>query len=312
MTMMTLGIDTSNYATSLAVVDTHSREVVYSNKRMLPVTEGQLGLRQSEAVFAHVQSLPAMMAEMTRQVDVSRIDAVGVSEKPRPVDGSYMPCFTVGSGHGQTFSVAKSIPLYHTTHQQGHIAAALYGARQFWAPAKKRLVFHVSGGTTELLLTRTYQIEKLVGATQDLYAGQAVDRLGAKLGFSFPAGAALSTLAAECEERIPTKECVRGTNCHLSGLQNQCEKMLEEGKTSAYVAKYCLLFIADTLIAMIEAARQQEGNLPVLCAGGVLSSDTIRDHVMKSITGCTFVSPKLSSDNAVGVALIAAMEAQNA
>lgn len=312
MTKTTLGIDTSNYATSLAVVDISSREVVYSSKRMLPVAEGQLGLRQSDAVFAHSQAFPAMLEELSRNVDVSRIGAVGVSEKPRPVDGSYMPCFTVGAGYGQVFAATRGVPLYGTTHQQGHIAAALYGSGQLWRPGKKVLVFHISGGTTELLLAEGYEIKKLVGTTLDLYAGQAVDRLGVRLGFSFPAGPALSDIAKTYEGEIRTKVSLRGTDCHLSGLQNQCEKMLDEGKSAANVARYCLTYIADTVVAMVKAARRREGELPVLCAGGVLSSDIIRNRVENLISDCTFVAPEYSSDNAVGVAWIAAMEAQNA
>lgn len=309
--MTTLGVDTSNYATSLAVVDTDRREVLYSDKRFLPVGQGQLGLRQSDAVFEHMRTFPLMLETLANQFNVQSIQAVGVSEKPRPAADSYMPCFLAGTGYASTFSIARKIPLIKTTHQQGHVAAALFGAGRFWRNAERMLVFHISGGTTELLLASGYQIEALVGGTLDLYAGQAVDRLGTKLGFSFPAGASLSALAGECNEDIRPKISVRGTNCHLSGLQNQCESLIEKGYAKAYVARYCLLAIADTIVAMVAAARESVGDLPILCAGGVLSSDVIRERVTAQVADIDFVAAEYAGDNAIGVALIAAEEAYN-
>ena len=127
MSRYTLGIDTSNYATSLAVFDT-AGEVVCAKKRFLPVKEGQLGLRQSDALFHHTVALPEMMQELAQEFDLTKVDAVGVSQKPRPVEGSYMPCFLAGVSAAAAFAQAKGIPLVRTTHQQGHAAAALFAA----------------------------------------------------------------------------------------------------------------------------------------------------------------------------------------
>ena len=129
MSSYTLGIDTSNYATSLAVFDT-AGEVVCAKKRFLPVKEGQLGLRQSDALFHHTAALPEMLEELGREFDLTQISAVGVSQKPRPVEGSYMPCFLAGVSAATAFAQARGIPLIHTTHQQGHAAAALTPARK--------------------------------------------------------------------------------------------------------------------------------------------------------------------------------------
>ena len=150
--MLTLGIDTSNYATSLAVFDTNAGEVVCDCKRFLPVREGQLGLRQSDALFHHTTALPEMLEELSREFDLTQIAAVGVSQKPRPVEGSYMPCFLAGVSAATAFARARGIPLVHTTHQQGHAAAALFAAKGEELFRQKVLLFHISGGTTDLLL----------------------------------------------------------------------------------------------------------------------------------------------------------------
>ena len=306
--MLTLGIDTSNYATSLAVFDTQAGEVVCDCKRFLPVRPGQLGLRQSDALFHHTAALPELFSELGRQVDLSAVQAVGVSQTPRPIEGSYMPCFLAGVSAATAFCAARGLPLHRTSHQQGHLAAALYATTHPELFAADALVFHVSGGTTDLLLCRNAFPAETLGTSTDLYAGQAVDRLGVRLGFAFPAGAQVSELAAHCAEPVRAKVSVRGTDCSLSGLQNQCEKLLQEGKPPEYVCKYCLVCIAETLVRMARAALQAHPGLPVVFAGGVMSSTIIRDHVTARLPGAYFVPGKFASDNAIGVAILAAKE----
>ena len=230
MSRYTLGIDTSNYATSLAVFDT-AGEVVCAKKRFLPVKEGQLGLRQSDALFHHTTALPEMLEELSGEFDLTQISAVGVSQKPRPVEGSYMPCFLAGVSAATAFSKARGIPLIRTTHQQGHAAAALFAAKGEELFRQKVLLFHISGGTTDLLLCDQVERIETLGTSTDLYAGQAVDRVGVKLGFGFPAGVEVSRLAALCGEPIKPKSSVKGMQCSLSGLENQCNALLAAGKT---------------------------------------------------------------------------------
>ena len=216
MSRYTLGVDTSNYATSLAVFDT-AGEVVCAKKRFLPVKPGQLGLRQSDALFHHTTALPEMLHELAQEFDLTRIDAVGVSQKPRPAEGSYMPCFLAGVNAATAFAAARSIPLIYTTHQQGHAAAALFAARGADFFTQKVLLFHISGGTTDLLLCDEVRTITQLGTSTDLYAGQAVDRVGVKLGFAFPAGAEVSRLAAACPEEIRPKSSVRGCSAVFRG-----------------------------------------------------------------------------------------------
>ena len=308
MSCYTLGIDTSNYATSLAVFDT-AGEVVCAKKRFLPVKEGQLGLRQSDALFHHTAALPEMLEELGREADLTRIAAVGVSQKPRPVEGSYMPCFLAGVSAATAIAQARGIPLVRTTHQQGHAAAALFAARGEELFREKVLLFHISGGTTDLLLCDQVRTIETLGTSTDLYAGQAVDRVGVRLGFGFPAGAEVSRLAAEYTEPIKPKSSVRGMECSLSGLENQCNALLKAGKSPAYVCKYCLLCVADTVVKMTRAAQKEYPGLSVVCAGGVMSSDIIRAWVQQRLPQVYFVPGQYSSDNAIGVSILAAREA---
>src|SRR5699024_2448348 len=278
-------------------------------KRFLPVKEGQLGLRQSDALFHHTAALPGMLAGLGEEFDLTKIGAVGVSEKPRPVQGSYMPCFLAGVSAGQAFALGRGVPLVRTTHQQGHAAAALFAAGGEALFRQKVLLFHISGGTTDLLLCDQVRRVELLGTSSDLYAGQAVDRLGVRLGFGFPAGAEVSRLAAECAEEIKLRSSVREMTCSLSGLENQCAALLDAGRSPAYVCKYCLLCVADTVVRMTRAALARYPGLPVVCAGGVMGSEIIRDWGQRRLRAVQFVPAQYASDNAIGGCILAAREA---
>ena len=304
--MITLGIDTSNYASSIAVIDYEKNEVLLNEKQFLPVKQGECGLRQQDAVFSHIKNLIDMLELVHNKFDLSRVQAVGVSVKPTNEEGSYMPCFLVGKLLSQMVKAVKDIPVIQTTHQDGHLNSALFSLNNESLYSQKIIVFHVSGGTTDMILVDNGNIVETVGSSNDLFAGQAVDRLGVKLGFPFPAGVYVSQLAQQCDETIKPKVSVKGLSCNLSGLQNQCEKLISDGKDNAYVCKYCLSFIARTLIKMAENARKEFGNLPIVFVGGVMSSGTIKEIVQENMDNTYFVQPVFSSDNAIGTAAVAA------
>lgn len=304
--MRTLGIDTSNYTTSACVYDSETGEV-FQQKLLLPVKEGEKGLRQSDAVFHHTARLYPLMEQLFEQCGAD-FDAIGVSEKPRDAEGSYMPCFLVGVNAARCIGAATGKSVYGFSHQAGHIAAALYSSGKMNLMKEKFIAFHVSGGTSEMLLVspgneRVFDVE-IIGETLDLNCGQAVDRAGVMMGLSFPCGKELEALALKSSEKYNTKVCVKGGNCSLSGLENQCRKMLDSGESKENVARYCLDFICKTLEKMTEYALSEYGNLPLVFAGGVMSNSIIRNKI-QSRFGASFAQPDFSCDNAAGVAILA-------
>ena len=104
--MITIGLDTSNYTTSIAFFDGVNGE---NQSKLLPVKEGELGLRQSDAVFAHIKSLPELSGRLFSLVGEQNISAVAVSTRPRAVEGSYMPCFMVGYSHATMLAEAFGV-----------------------------------------------------------------------------------------------------------------------------------------------------------------------------------------------------------
>ena len=308
--MLTLGIDTSNYTTSVCLYDSVKNEI-YQKKLLLPVKEGEKGLRQSDAVFHHTARLHPLMKELFEEHG-GEIDAIGVSEKPRDTEGSYMPCFLVGVNTANCIGSATGKPVYGFSHQSGHIAAALYSCGRTELIKEKFIAFHVSGGTSEMLLVspddeRIFNI-KIIGETLDLNCGQAVDRAGVMMGLSFPCGKELEKLALKCKDKYNPKICVKDGDCSLSGLENQCRKMLDGGESHENIARYCIDFVAKTVEKMTDYAIENYGNLPIIYAGGVMSNSIIRERITSRYKNASFAHPDFSCDNAAGIAYLASLK----
>ena len=306
-----LGIDTSNYTTSAALYDTGAGEIVQS-KMLLPVKPGEKGVRQSDAVFHHTAQLPQVIASLKEKCGgFEGIDAIGVSTRPRSIDGSYMPCFTVGSGTARILSDVLGVPLFACSHQEGHIAAALYSSGRMDLMQGRFIAFHVSGGTTEALLVNGSGkgfSEELIASSLDLKAGQAIDRTAVMLGLPFPGGIHLERLALQCGDAIRYKPAMKGCDCCLSGIENKCLKLLSEGASKEYIAKFCLTAVMNSIMGMTDAILEAYGELPIIYAGGVMSNVIMKREISSRYAGANFAAPEFSCDNAAGVAVLAAAD----
>lgn len=303
-----VGFDTSNYTTSIAVADVDGR-VIANLKAPLPVKDGEKGLRQSDAVFAHVKNLPPLSDRLTSVLEGYEPIAVGVSTTPRDAEGSYMPCFLCGIAAAHSFASALGIPVIETSHQDGHVMAALYSSGEAERLLSGRfLAFHVSGGTTEALLVTPKQsggfTVELVGETADINAGQAIDRVGVMLGLSFPCGKELEALASSyMGSPYSQRITVRDGRCSLSGVENIASKLYERSGDKGEVAAFVFDFICRTLIEMTSQILDKYGRMPVLFAGGVMSNKLMRNEIASHFEAY-FAEPEFSADNAAGVALL--------
>lgn len=293
-----LGIDTSNYTTSMALCGEDGR--IYANcKKLLTVKEGQRGLRQSDAVFSHTVNLP----EVAAMIGPSDIAAVGYSSAPRDCEGSYMPCFLCGKAYAESVASLLNIPIAAFSHQRGHIRAALYSAGCEELIGKEYIAFHLSGGTTEILHVKDSRID-LIGGTADLTAGQAIDRIGVMLGLRFPSGAQLEKLAEKGTAPKKCKISVNGYECNMSGLENLASKMYKDGGSKEDVAAFAIEFVLQTLDRITENIKCDYKDLPLIYSGGVMSNTKIKEYFRHKY-GAYFAAPEFSSDNAAGTALLA-------
>ncbi len=300
---MILGVDTSNYTTSVSVVDL-SGNIVFDKRIILDVKEGNRGLRQSEAVYEHVRNLPLITSEM----DKFPISAVCASSRPRDVDGSFMPCFLVGKNFAKAFSDILHVPYFETTHQEGHIASALYGNDM--DTSGDFLFVHMSGGTTEILLCRKEGSSfksRIIGGTTDISAGQFVDRTGVLLGMKFPAGAHMDEeYDGNKDYTLPTS--VKGSYMSFAGVETKISSLINKGEITREAAVSAVFRCVGRSIARsVENAAKEYDINNILIGGGVASSENIRELIRQEVSfkrKIFYAKGKLSSDNAVGVALI--------
>ncbi len=298
---MVLGFDTSNYTTSVALYDGLQGE---NKSRLLDVKPGELGLRQSDAVFAHVKRLPELADALFAGRDVSAITAIGVSTRPREVEGSYMPCFLAGVCVAKTMARALHVPCYEFSHQQGHIGAALWSAGRMDLMETPHLAWHLSGGTTELLLVepmeKNVQARK-IGGSSDISAGQIMDRTGKLLGLPFPSGKALDQLSAQVEKPEYFKVKTKDLTFSFSGLENKIGQYAA-GHSPEEIAAYGVRSVCDTIVRTTQEALKAYPGFPVVFSGGVASNSMLRKSCARFDP--VFAAPALSTDNAMGIAVL--------
>lgn len=298
--MITLGFDTSNYTTSAARFDGTRGD---NRSRLLDVKPGELGLRQSDALFAHVQRLPELFRSLMEDC-CEPVRAIGVSTRPREVEGSYMPCFLAGTSQAEVLGTALRVPVRAFSHQQGHLAAALWAAGRLDLMDRLFLAWHLSGGTTELLLVRPDNkilTARRIGGTVDLSAGQLIDRTGKMLGLPFPAGKALDALGVKAAGRDAFRVKCRDLEFSLSGVENQVRAFHERGAPSEETAAFALRAVVGAVRQATEHALAAYPGLELVFSGGVSANSMLRSAFVDAV----FCPPRFSTDNAMGPAVLA-------
>jgi len=303
-----LGIDTSNYTTSVAVLDSQGK-LVLDKRRLLQVPQGKVGLRQSEAVFQHVKAFP-LVYDLPASL-ASKLSGVAVSTRPRDVEGSYMPVFIVGSNFARTIAQSLAIPMLDCSHQHNHLAAGLWSAG--WYPiGEKFLAVHLSGGTSEILEVDWDEPPsiKVIGETRDINAGQFIDRIGVALGLSFPAGPQLEELASGATGSTRLASPVDQMNMSFSGPLSAALRLVGDVEP-AELARGAEDCVAKAVEKALLTATEVTGCKHVLLVGGVMSNSRIRNRLTQRLEHKAvglklhFATPEASRDSAMGCAVLA-------
>lgn len=304
---MILGLDTSCYTTSLAVIDDRGF-LLCEERKLLDVPLGSCGLRQSEGVFQHVRNLPVLAEKVKKKLAGREIKAVAASICPRPAVGSYMPVFAVGESFGRTLASVLCVPFCPLSHQEAHIMAGIWSVDVDW---DRFLAVHISGGTTEILSISLEDKKMLIhelGGSADLHVGQFIDRVGVSLGLPFPAGPALEVLAGSAgEDMLDVPVSVSALNVSFSGPESHVRRVVEQGKHSpAAVARGVERCVAESLCRLINEAKRQTGLQNILFVGGVAANGYISSYIIDRFgSKAAFANPRYAGDNAAGAALYA-------
>ena len=300
--MSVIGFDTSNYTTSIAW---YNGKTGINCSELLPVREGELGLRQSDAVFHHTKSLPVLSGRLFSDILVKDVTAVGVSTRPRAVDSSYMPCFMVGYSHAKMLADALHVPLIECSHQQGHVAASLWSADRQDLMDTPHLAWHLSGGTTELLLVEPDGKNVKctpIGGTSDISAGQLIDRAGQMMGIPFPAGKHLDSLWKDAQNTDVFRVKCPEFTFSLSGVENKVKQYYDNCHNKTETSAYVLRCVCNAVFTATKNAMNQYSGLPIVFSGGVASNAMLRQ--MLAPLNPVFSQPQFATDNAMGVAVL--------
>lgn len=304
-----LGIDTSCYTTSVAVIG-EDGSLLSEARQILSVKPGRCGLKQSEMVFQHTRNLPLLM-EKSLQSDDIEICGVGVSGCPRPIADSYMPAFLAGVSAAKSIATVSKIPLYTISHQENHMEAGMWSAGG--PEAERFLMLHASGGTTDMLLAQKeadgrYLLEQ-IGGSMDLHAGQFIDRVGVALGLQFPTGPELEKLAETADYMTELPVSVRKLQVSLSGPATAALRKLQAGEDKAALARGVEYALAETFARMLRNGAAAYDAADVLLVGGVASNKFIRTHVEEKLQKRNIrlwvPEARFSCDNASGCAAYA-------
>ncbi|MEG0292367.1 MAG: O-sialoglycoprotein endopeptidase [Anaerovoracaceae bacterium] len=296
-----LGIDTSNYTTSVALINSNG-EIISDERIVLDVKAGERGLRQSEALFKHTQNLNILFNKVFSHTERPNLKAIGVSTRPRNIEGSYMPVFLAGYNVAKCLGETLKIPVYEFSHQEGHIEAI----KAFTNMKNKNdfICFHLSGGTTEILRVRNGEVE-IIGGTLDISFGQLIDRIGVKLGKSFPAGRELDEIALNSIEQninLITKIKINNLKFNLSGIETGLNRLIGSVSNEMVVFEMFNKISICLKELCVKCRDEYKDVSDIIFAGGVSESRFIRSQIKNALYG------NYGADNAVGVALLGGNE----
>ena len=302
--MRVLGLDTSNYTTSCAVFDGAGG---VNRGRILDVRPGELGLRQSDALFQHVKRLPELLSALAEETSLEALGAVGQA----PARGRWRAPICHASW--------RELPRAEPCPCAGRPILCLFSpagasgrgglVRRTDGPAGPPfLAWHLSGGTTELLRAEPEEDgvavrAEILGGTTDISAGQLIDRTGVLLGLQFPAGKSLDALSGEADASMKYRVKRDGLRFSLSGMENQVKKLLADGEKPANIARFAIDTVTDVILRTTRAAQEAYPGLPVLCSGGVASNRRLRGALEEGC-GAVFAQPQYAADNAMGTAIL--------
>ena len=189
--MTILGIESSCDETAAAVVEDGRRILSSVVASQLDTHIPYGGVVPELASREHLRAIVPVVREALQcaQVPLDQLDAIAVTQGPGLI-GSLL----VGITYAKSLCFAKNLPLIAVNHIEGHIHAVVLEAGD--ALAYPALALVVSGGHTHLFEVRENFTYRLLGKTRDDAAGEAYDKVGKLLGFSYPGGPTVDRLAA--------------------------------------------------------------------------------------------------------------------
>lgn len=304
--MFVLGLETSCDETSVALLD--NGRIVANKIYTQEVHAHYGGVVPEIASRAHIQKIDRLCYAVLKDnsLTCNDIGLCAVTDSP-----GLAGALLVGISFAFGLHCSYKIPVTGVNHLEGHIASVMLENDRLTFPF---LALVVSGGHTAIYLVEDYGNYQCLGKTIDDAAGEAFDKIGKLLGFSYPAGRDIEerALLHTSEESISfpvARLSTKGYDFSFSGLKTAVKYFLADNEPSFIEENkplICYSFqkaVINSLIKNISSAAIETGISRIALVGGVACNKSLRQALQaKFEDNAFFPSPSLCTDNAAMIA----------
>jgi glycoprotease/Kae1 family metallohydrolase len=265
VSMKVLGIESTAHTLGIGIVD--EDEVHCNVKSMFEPDEG--GIHPRKAAEHHNQHALEKLNEAKQKsdLDMDDIDAIGFSQGP-----GLPQCLDVGAVIARSLSQKHNIPFIGVNHCLAHISI---GTRT--TEASNPTTLYVSGGNSQILDYRN-QRYRVVGETQDIALGNALDKLARKLGYPHPGGPEIEKLAEKTDEILEVSYPIKGMDFSFSGLVTEMQRKIGQ-ESDEIIANTFQEHAYALTVEALERAMSQENSEEALLTGGVAMNSRLQEMI---------------------------------
>ena len=287
MAITILAIESSCDDTSVAVIrDGYVLSNLIANQDIHMAYGGVVPELASRAHQANI--VPVTHQALAKAgVKIEDINAVAFTRGP-----GLLGSLLVGTSFAKGFALARNIPLIEVNHLQAHVLAhfILEKDKNNRLPSFPLLCLLVSGGHTRIVILKSQLEMEVIGNTIDDAAGEAFDKCGKVMGFTYPAGPLIDKLAGDGNKNAFrfSKPHVKGLDFSFSGLKTSFlyflrDRLKEDPDFIKHnIADLCASLqhtIVSILIAKVVTASLQTGISEIGIAGGVSANSGLRNEI---------------------------------
>lgn len=298
--MKILGIESTAHTFGVGVVD--EDEVLANQKDMFEPEEG--GIHPREASEHHYQHALELLNNALQEAGLEYEDLDGIAFSRGP---GIPPCLEVGAVTARSLAERYDLTLIGVNHCLAHISI---GVRT--TDASDPTTLYLSGGNSQILDLRKGRY-RIIGETQDIALGNALDKFARKLGYPHPGGPEIEKLAEKTDDIIELSYPIKGMDFSFSGLATEAERKIDEVSDELLANSFQEHAYAATVEAL-ERAMAQEGSSEALLTGGVAMNSRLREMVEQMCeqrdAEAYFPPPEFCMDNGAMIAHQGLLEIQ--
>lgn len=315
MAVTILAIESSCDDTSVAVVrDGYVLSNLIANQDIHMSYGGVVPELASRAHQANIVPV-THQAMITAGIRAEDVDAVAFTRGP-----GLLGSLLVGTSFAKGFAIAQDVPLIEVNHLQAHVMAhfILEKEKESRTPEFPFLCLLVSGGHTRIIIMKNHLEMEVIGSTIDDAAGEAFDKCGKIMGFPYPAGPLIDSMASLGDKNAFrfAKPYVKGLDFSFSGLKTSFLYFLRDRikedpdfivKNKADLCASLQNVIVNILVSKMVKASAQTGIREIGIAGGVSANSGLRsgmtDEAAKSKWNLFVPELKYTTDNAAMIGI---------